>query len=64
MEDAIEKKEMEIELHEEMAGYTEEYAQELEDRAEELRKESILHEIQSLKCRTDLLRLKQVKSRL
>lgn len=64
VEDAIEKKEMEIELHEEMAGYTEEYAQELEDRAEELRKESILHEIQSLKCRTDLLRLKQVKSRL
>ena len=64
VEDAIEKKEMEIELHEEMAGYTEEYAQELEDIAEELRKESILHEIQSLKCRTDLLRLKQVKSRL
>lgn len=64
VEDAIEKKEMEIEIHEEMADYTEECAKELEDRAEELRKESILHEIQSLKCRTELLRLKQVKNRL
>ena len=64
VEDAIEKKEEEIALHEDIAGYTEECAQELEDRAEQLRKESILHEIQSLKCRADLLRLKQVKSRL
>lgn len=64
VEDAIEKKEMEIALHEDIADYNEECAKELEDRAEELRRESILHEIQSLKCRTDLLRLKQVKSRL
>ena len=64
VEDAIEKKEVEIAIHEDMADYTEECAKELEDRAEELRKESILHEIQSLKCRTDLLRLKQVKNRL
>lgn len=64
IEDAIEKKEMEIELHEDMADFTEEYAKELEERAEELRRESILHEIQSLKCRTDLLRLKQVKNKL
>lgn len=64
VEDAIEKKEMEIALHEDIADYNEECAKELEDRAEQLRKESILHEIQSLKCRTDLLRLKQVKNRL
>lgn len=64
IEDAIEKKEMEIALHEDIADYNEECAKELEDRAEQLRKESILHEIQSLKCRTDLLRLKQVKNRL
>lgn len=64
IEDAIEQKECEIAMHEDMAEYTEEYAKELEDRAEELRRESILHEIQSLKCRTDLLRLKQVKNRL
>lgn len=64
IEDAIEQKEMEIALHEDIADYNEEYAKELEDKAEELRKESILHEIQSLKCRTDLLRLKQVKNRL
>lgn len=64
VEDAIEQKECEIAIHEDMAEYTEEYAKELEDRAEELRKESILHEIQSLKCRADLLRLKQVKNRL
>ena len=51
-------------MHEDMAEYTQEYAKELDERAEELRKESILHEIQSLKCRADLLRLKQVKHRL
>lgn len=64
VEDAIEKKEVEVAIHEQLAENTEEYAKELEEQAEEMRKQSILHEINSLKCKADLLRLKKVKYNL
>lgn len=64
VEDAIEKKEHEIELHEELSEMAEEHSEELMDRAEEVKNESVLHEIQALRLRTELLRLKQVKNRL
>lgn len=64
VEDAIEKKEHEVEYHEEMADMAEEYSEELKERAEEVKNESVLHEIQALRLRTELLRLKQIKNRL
>jgi HK97 family phage prohead protease len=64
VEDAIEQKEQQVDYHEEMSELAEEYAEDLMERAEEVQNESIMHEIQALRLRTELLRLRQVKNKL
>lgn len=64
VEDAIEKKEQEVEFHDNMVKMADEYANELEEQANKVREEGSRHMAQALRLRADIYKYREVKNRL